>query len=98
MLSKEIIEKVKQETDICNAFCCYENCEQCVIKYKVSELRTETNCGLIECKEAIDIFDGNIKQTSEYLKMKSHAVCRRKADGEIWNRQDYIDWVRMNVK
>jgi len=33
MLNKEAIDKVKKETNICNTFCCYEECKQCVEKY-----------------------------------------------------------------
>jgi len=32
-LNKETIDKIKVSTDICDTFCCYENCEQCVEKY-----------------------------------------------------------------
>jgi len=32
-ISKYQINKIKSETDICDTFCCYENCEQCVEKY-----------------------------------------------------------------
>jgi len=65
---------------------------------KVRELRSKSGFGMLECKKALDLFSGNINQSFEFMKMRSQAVCRRRSDGEVWNRQDYIDWILANVK
>ena len=61
---------------------------------KVSELRRLTNVGIIECSKALKLFDDNIIQAKEYIEMKSHAVCRRKSDGQLWKVQDYVDYIK----
>jgi hypothetical protein len=33
MITEQKIEKIKKTTDLCNTFCCYENCYKCVEKY-----------------------------------------------------------------
>jgi queuine/archaeosine tRNA-ribosyltransferase len=33
MLTEKEIEEIKAQTDLCNTFCCYEDCEKCVQKY-----------------------------------------------------------------
>jgi hypothetical protein len=33
-IDKEQIDDIKNNTDICNTFCCYEDCEKCVEKIR----------------------------------------------------------------
>lgn len=33
MKIEDAIEKIKASTDLCDTFCCYENCKECVGKY-----------------------------------------------------------------
>ena len=36
-LNNQLIDKIKSETEICDTFCCYENCKECVEKYLKSK-------------------------------------------------------------
>ena len=49
---------------------------------------------MFECKKALNLFDDNIIQAKEYIKMKGHAVCRQKKMG-IWNIKDFVDCIKM---
>ena len=64
----------------------------------IKELREKSGMGMMDCNKALIIFDNNINQAYEYLFMRGLAVCRRKLNGVRWVNQDYIDWVKDNIK
>jgi len=51
----------------------------------------------MECKEALNTFNGSTNQAYEFLKMIGIAVCRKKSNGSTWAKQDYIDWIKANI-
>lgn len=64
----------------------------------LSLLRQETGLGISQCKDALDIFDNNKNQAYEFLRMITQPLCiRRKSDGELWSKQDYIDYIKQSV-
>ena len=67
-----------------------------VLLKQIREIRDRTGCGILECKEALDLFDGNINRCYEFLRMRSQAVCRRKPNGEVWRKEDYINYIKNN--
>lgn len=62
----------------------------------VRELREKTNMGLIECAKALSLFNNNIIQAEEYLKIRFIAVCRRKPDKSLWEEEDYVEYIKKN--
>lgn len=61
-INEEIIEKVKQETDICNTCCCFENCKHYVtkyIEYKENEKREKFKMNKNDLKNKMVIELGN---------------------------------------
>lgn len=64
----------------------------------ILSLSEKTGLGVSQCKDALNIFDNNKNQAYEFLKMMTQPLCiRRKSDGKLWNRQDYIDYVKQNI-
>lgn len=64
---------------------------------RVRKLRELTGCGLIDCKKTLELFNNNIFQSEEYLKMHGIAVCRRKKDGSLWKPEDYVNDVKNRI-
>lgn len=48
----------------------------------VKQLREETGAAFLDCKKALDKYDGDIAQAKEYLAEKGLATARKKADRE----------------
>ena len=46
----------------------------------VADLRAKTNCGMMECKKALDAADGDVEGAIKYLREKGLAVAAKKAD------------------
>jgi translation elongation factor EF-Ts len=62
----------------------------------ILQLKSETGMSLSQCNKALQLFDFNIKQAYKFLEITHNGICYRKPNGEKFNKQDYIDYVKNN--
>lgn len=60
----------------------------------ILQLKSETGMTLSQCNKALQLFDNNIKQAYKFLEITHTGVCYRNPNGETFNKQDYIDYVK----